>query len=137
MQWVGGAWWELALAPGWVAQDDPECLTLTKSEHGAFQLSAAVKSQGTIQQEELREFHQSRIPAQSKLQPMTYGSFQGFFTNYIEDEAIWYKYWLANGSLLVFATYTGTEAAWMAEKNDIQEMLGSLRLRQDQNALPA
>jgi hypothetical protein len=138
MPWVGGTWWELSLAQGWAAQDDPECLSLTKSDDGgAFQLSAAVKSQGPIQQEEIKEFYQSRVPTQSKLQQASFGSFQGFVAHYIEDEAIWYKFWLANGSLLVFATYNGTEDAWMAEKDDIYAMLGSLRLRQDQNALPA
>jgi len=137
MRWVGGTKWELYLAQGWAAQDDPECLTLTKSEQGAFQLSSAVKTAGSIELDELREFHQSRIPAQSKLQAISFGSFQGLYTNFVEDDAVWHKYWLANASLLVFATYTGTEEAWIAEKNDVQKMLGSLRLRQDQNALPA
>ena len=137
MPWVGGTWWELSLAQGWTAQDDPDCLLLTKSEDGAFQLSSAVKSEGTIQQVEIKEFYQSCAPAQSKLQQVSFGSFQGFVTHYIEDEAIWYKFWLASGSLLVFATYNGTEAAWMVEKADVYTMLGSLRLRQDQNALPA
>ena len=136
MRWVGGTWWELPLLPGWSAKDDPECLSITKSEEGTLQLSAAVKSAGTVTMEELREFYGSRIPENAEFVEASMGSFRGFATSYKEDNTYWQKLWLANGSLLVFVTYNGTESSWQSEKVEVLEMLASLRLRPTQNQVP-
>jgi hypothetical protein len=65
------------------------------------------------------------------------GSFRGYATSYKEDYTYWQKLWLANGSLLVFVTYNGTESAWQSEKAEVLEMLASLRLKAAQNQVPA
>ena len=137
MDWVGGTWWELPLLPGWSAKDDPECLSITKSEEGALQLSAAVKSAGVATMEELREFCGSSVPKNAEIVEASMGSFHGFVAGYKEDDTYWQKLWLANGGLLVFVTYNGTKNAWQAEKAEVMTMLASLRLKPAQNELPA
>ena len=48
--------WTLELAPEWKVTQDPECLTITRSDEGELQISRAEKKTGRITGEELLEF---------------------------------------------------------------------------------
>jgi hypothetical protein len=127
--WVGGTWWELKLAPGWRSHDDPECLTVTKSSDGAFQLSAALKSGGVIAAEEIADVYRETIPPGAAFDTASFGAFAGYSSHYVDGDAHWHKFWLCHGSLLVFATYNGTAEAWRSEGEEVRGMLNSLRMR--------
>src|SRR5262245_2707476 len=129
--WVGRGWWELKLARGWQAQDDPECLTVTKSSDGALQLGGALKSGGgLVSPAEIHDFYRSSVPSGARFDPTTFGSFRGFRTHFAEDGICWHKFWLYHGSLLLFVTYNGTADAWRAESEEVFAMLRSLRTRE-------
>lgn len=129
MTWVGSTWWELELAEGWRTQDDPECLTVTRSAEGALQLSAAVKSAGLVSPAEIHDFYRPTVPSGAPFDPASFGSFTGFRTHFVEDGVHWHKFWLCHGSLLIFVTYNGTPESWRLEKDEVFAMLRSLRIR--------
>jgi hypothetical protein len=137
MNWIGRTWWELKLLTGWNASDDPECLTITRSDQGALQLSGSVKKAGAIEQSELEEFCRAAIPHEAMAEPFDSGQFRGFTVQYFEDEVLWQKYWIACDNLMIYATYNGTPSAWEHEKMEVMAMLKSLRPIQSANALPA
>jgi hypothetical protein len=137
MNWVGRTWWELQLCAGWNTSDDPECLTITRSAEGAFQLSGAIKTAGTIELSELEEFYSAEVPREAILTSFDSGQFQGFTAEYFEDGALWRKYWLARDNLMIFATYNGTLSAWERERMEVIAMLRSLRPIQSANTLLA
>ena len=137
MEYVGGTWWELQLLDGWCATEHPECLTLTRSEHGAFQLSAAVKTRGAILPDEVEAQSRKGTPETSKAVPFEAGKFIGFTAGYEEDETHWQRFWLAHGNVLVFATYNGSPECWRAEQPGVYAMLATLRPRASANARPA
>ena len=138
MQWIGRNLWEIAVAPGWSAKQDDECLTLVKSDEGALQVSSATKKCGLISQEEIRDFYEPRVVERgSTLQEYSTGAFLGFTASSLRNGCHWQEYWLAQGSLLLFVTYNGTPAAWRAEGNAVKEMLTSLRIQAPENELPA
>ena len=137
MEYVGGPWWELQLLDGWLVTEHPECLTLTRSAHGAFQLSSAVKTQGTILPSEVEAQARKGTPETARSMPFEAGEFFGFTSGCEEGDTHWQRFWLAHRNILVFATYNGSPAAWRSEQPAVLAMLATLRLRAPANALPA
>ena len=137
MTWVGRTWWELELLPGWEARHDAECLTITRSDDSALQLSGAVKSIGDILIEELEQMRVEQTPPGSKGSPFTAGVFRGVNAGYARDGWQCQGFWLAYGNLLVYATYTGIPSAWEIERSNILAMLNSLRVIPSANGKPS
>lgn len=137
MNWVGGTWWELQLQPEWEVRDDPECLAITRSNGGAFQLSAAVKTAGAIVMAELESMRARETPDNATHSRFTAREFCGLSASYMEDDTLWQQFWLAHGNLMVFATYNGLPSDWDRESSDVIAMLESLRLKSTANVIPS
>lgn len=137
MNWVGGTWWELQLQPDWEAEDNPECLSITRSNGGAFQLSAAVKTAGAIVMDELEGMRARETLNNATHSHFTAREFWGVNARYMEDETLWQKFWLAHGNLMIFATYNGLLSHWDRESADVIAMLESLRLKSTANVIPS
>lgn len=134
---VGGTWWELSVAERWTALEDRDCVTLTHSANGAFQLSAAVKGGGSVLPTEVEEKCRAGAPSGATTSSYLAGPFRGFTAAYVEDSVHWQKFWLAHGNLMVFATYNGRPSAWLSERMAVHAMLATLRSRSVANVLPA
>ena len=122
-------WWSVALADGWEVTQHPECVTLTLHHSGgAFQVSAARKSDGPVEQDELLEIASGSYPLQSAPQRICFGDFAGYSTAFLEDGSYWRKFWLADGSVMIFATYNGPVGRRLLEEPQVLGMLETLRL---------
>jgi hypothetical protein len=115
------------LIDGWNARYDPECITITPFDNqAAFQLSAMVKKDGFVSDGEVRR--QARtdkgLPSET-----VFGQFKGLFVVYAEGDTVWRRYWIAKGSVLVFATYNGAPSSWEKHKGDVESMLATLEER--------
>ncbi|OGB21032.1 MAG: hypothetical protein A3I66_18800 [Burkholderiales bacterium RIFCSPLOWO2_02_FULL_57_36] len=117
---------ELDVLPQWDSSQDEECLTLTRSDEGAFQLSAFVKREGVVGLAEIRSFYQKENP-KAELVPATAGEFSGYMVSFEDGEAKWSKYWIAAENVLVLATYNGPTGAYLREMPDVYAMLSTLR----------
>jgi len=137
MTWVGRTWWELQLLPGWEAIDSAECLTITRSADGAFQLSGAVKTASAILMSELEDMRQKEVASHAEHTILNTGQFQGVAASYIEEGTLWKKFWLAHGNLMVYATYNGFPTTWALESTDVMAMLNSIRVISTANVIPA
>ena len=122
---VGGEWWSLDLAPGWSAQDDAECLTIT-SDRGAFQLSAARRPESPPTAGEVEEWARQGSAAFGTPSPVHFGTFRGFAVSYSDAGTMWHRYWLNHGRLMVFATYAATTASANG-LGEVEKMLGTLQ----------
>jgi hypothetical protein len=111
----------------WAVRDEPDCLTLSRSNDGAFQLSSARRSNGAIDHDELRRFYEPTVPANGRFEPYATRTFSGFVATWEAEEVLWRKYWLACGQILVFATYIGSESAWSRDNLDVERMLDTLK----------
>jgi hypothetical protein len=124
---VGTAWWSLEPRAGWSAADDPECLTLTRSDQGAFQLSAARRPEGAAELAELRHAAERERDLMGSPFPVVVGGFHGFSVSYSRDGVFWRRWWLARGRLWIFATYNGAPSARVLEEPEVEGMLATLR----------
>jgi hypothetical protein len=137
MRYVGGVWWEIQLTDGWEADEHPDCLSITRPDGGgAFQVSAAVKTVGAIQPVEVEQQSRQGTPEGAVPKAFIAGSFSGLGVGYVEEDTHWQRFWLADGNVLIFATYNGLPEAWESERVDVYAMLASLRLRSASNGLP-
>lgn len=99
--WPG---WSLEVSDSWVATDDSDCLTLERSDRGAFQLSSARKRTGNVLPEELLQFAED---GWGNPTPAKYSSFDGVVFDYTEDAIRWRRWFLRADATLLFATYNG------------------------------
>jgi hypothetical protein len=130
MMRFASTWWEIELTLGWTAESKEECVTITKSsEGGALQLSAYRKKDGAITREDLLDVSECDDEMQCHLQEKTWGEFAGFQLVCSEDDTFWRKWWLANGQTLLFVTYNCELANKDSEKQEISEMVGTLKAR--------
>jgi len=125
---VGRDWFSLELSAGWKAEQHTECVTLTTSpDGGSFQLSAARKEASPINRAEVREMASHDATLMGKAFPVAMSSFKGLSVRYQHEGAFWRRFWLAQGHLLVFATYNGPPESSVAEEPAVEAMLGTLR----------
>jgi hypothetical protein len=124
---IGREWWSLEAKPGWSVVQDPECLTLTKSDQGAFQISAARRPDTPASLEELRKAAEREAGVMGKPIPVALGGFRGFSVSYEKEGTFWRRYWISKGRLWVFATYNGSPRVRSAEEPEVEEMLATLR----------
>jgi len=124
---VGTSWWSLEPEPGWSAVDAPECLTLTKSDLGAFQISAARKAEAPATLEELRRAAERQSDVMGNPFPAVFGGFRGYSVSYTSEGSFWRRYWLARDRLWIFATYNGSPDVRSSEEPEVEKMLASLR----------
>jgi hypothetical protein len=119
--------WSIDLAKGWSAEDEEECVTITKSStSGALQISAYKKSEGRISRKELLELTECDEETQSHLRDSTCGQFSGYQLVFSEDDTFWRKWWLSHGRTLLFVTYNCDLAKKDIEKSQISQMVDSL-----------
>jgi hypothetical protein len=125
---VGRDWFSLELRAGWKAEQHPECITLTASPAGgSFQLSAARKEASPVNRAEVRQMASHDSKLMGKAFPVAMSTFKGLSVRYQHEGAFWRRFWLAQGHLLVFATYNGPPEFRATEEPAVEAMLGTLR----------
>lgn len=85
---------------------------------------------------ELEGMRVREIPDNATRSRFTAREFCGLNASYMEDDTLWQKFWLAHGSLMVFATYNGLPSDWDRERSDVIAMLESLRIKSTVNVIP-
>ena len=113
--------------PEWEVAQDPECVTITRSDEGALQISSAEKATGPIVDEDLLEFVDD--PSWGTPVPAEFGMYSGYGVAYSEGGDVCRRYWVSNGNRLLFITYFGSPEANASEEQDVNGMLSSLRTR--------
>jgi hypothetical protein len=125
---VSRDWFSLEPEAGWLAEQHPECITLTASpEGGSFQLSAARKEASPIALAEVREMASHNQSFMGEAFPVVIGGFKGLSVRYQHEGSFWRRFWLAQGHLFIFATYNGPPEYCAAEESAIEAMLSTLR----------
>jgi hypothetical protein len=119
-------WWSAHLPKDWHAEEDSECVTLSRNGFpSALQLSAARKENTLITDDELRDFAGSRLSTESASKANT-GAFSGFYAERTEDGVFWREWWLRAGHLMIFASYNIVDELKDSEKEAVDAIIRSL-----------
>jgi len=93
--------WALELPDGWTGRDEGDCHTfLPSGSHGAFQISAYLKEEDPVSDDDLLEFAEG-VPTRKVI----VGDFTGICTRFSADDIYWIKWWFRSGHTMIHATY--------------------------------
>src|ERR1051325_7728488 len=100
------AWWSVHLPDDWQSSEEPECVTLYRSQRrGSLQISAARKQEETVTDRDLQNFAEELIDSNLALEKVSYSTFSGFSVSYSRDARFWKEWWLRSGTLMLYLTY--------------------------------
>ena len=124
------SWWSIELFPGWRAQQDDACTTISSETGvGALQISAYEHEGQPVTAQDLYELSEGQYPADAKANEGIFGQFKGLCVSFSANENYWRKWWLANHSLLLFVTYNCDVADRTREIESIEQMIATLKRR--------
>jgi hypothetical protein len=111
----------------WRVTEHPECITLERGSEGALQLSSATKKTGVVSNEELVAHAESQNDGWGEAASTTCGQFDGVLFQYTDNGMQCSRWFLKNGSTLLFVTYFGSTRAQLLEYPEVQKILTTLR----------
>jgi hypothetical protein len=122
------SWWSIAVAEGWHAQEDVECITIVASPpRGALQISAARKEVDVVDSE-LSEFYLETIPETAEPELVTINRWRGHRFQYSIGDLSWRIWYLFQANTLVMATFITEAGARNGEFLQVERMITSLRI---------
>jgi hypothetical protein len=124
---IGWSGWSVDVDEGWKITDHPECLTLERSADAALQLSSARKTSGEVTDADLQDFVIEQVHEWGVAAPAQCGEFSGIVVHYSEEGSLWSRWFLRNGTTLLFATYNGTPETAARESDLVSRVLASAR----------
>ncbi len=122
--------WTLELAPGWAAEAEESCVTITHPDGvGALQVSAHTRRGRALSREDVLEAAELEPEALAHIAEQDWGDFHGFQLIFSDGETFWRRWWLARGRVLLFVTYNCDQTHEDEELPAVNAMVGSLRAR--------
>ncbi len=124
-------WWSMALPPEWWAEsEDDSILVGDRDDVGALEFSTLHKESGQFDQEELRGIAEAESEHPQKWTRLVSGEFEGVRSSYVEEGAAIREWYLANGALLLFITYSCDEDNGGMDDAAVDEILNTLMIVQ-------
>lgn len=97
---------------------------------GELQISAVLHDE-PLGYEDLEEIAAEDIQGGARTEKTRCGDFSGFLFDYDVDEEYWCEWYLANGPVMLFITYTCPTEEEDQEMADIELIMGTLKAAQD------
>ena len=132
---LSGLSWRVVLPPGWRSEPNEACHAAVPDHGvGALQFSSARKGDQAVTEADLLEFAQDDLEGRQSGE-VTSGDFTGITVEFTSEGVYWRKWWLRNGSVLLFVTYNCVAGEEGSEATAIDMILGSLRELHDKSEL--
>ena len=124
-------WWSLAVPPEWWAESEEESILVGDHDDvGCIEISTLHKDSGEFDNETLQQ-----IAAEDADQPVdwsgvTLGDFVGICGSYTVEGAAIREWYLANGAMMLFITYSCDEENRGMDDAAVDEILDTLLVAQ-------
>lgn len=123
-----GASWTVVLPLAWQGTHEEECDSIFNEDGvGVLQLSA-YKKPSQVSEQDLEDFATEHIEAGAKTKFVEYGEFSGLTLSFCIDNEYWRYWYLRVGSLALLVTYNCDAEDQNVEVQQVNAILGSLRL---------
>lgn len=121
-------WWSIELLPGWYAEREDGCTTISSEEGlGALQVSAYHHDGEPVSGKDLSEASKGEYPESLSVLDHRLGTFTGLHVSFSENGTYWRKWWLRKDSLLLFVTYNCSVENQIAEYAAVNQMVATLK----------
>ena len=120
-------WWTLALPPEWWAEsEDDSILIADRDEVGCIEISTLHKEEGEFSEEDLQEIAESGGDPSEQWRAVALGDFKGLAAQFVEEEAAIREWYVANGPVLLFITYSCDGENQGMDDASVDEILDTL-----------
>ncbi len=100
-------WWTLALPPEWWADSEEDSILIgDRDDVGCIEVSTLHKEQGEFSRQELEDIASAEVEQAVAWQPAALGEFSGLCGSFMEDDVAIREWYVANGAMLLFITYS-------------------------------
>ncbi|MDG2274004.1 MAG: hypothetical protein P8L39_17035 [Halioglobus sp.] len=122
-------WWTLALPPEWWADsEDDSILVGDHDDVGCIEISTLHKEQGHFDRDAVLAIAQEESEHPLQWSSATLGEFSGLNSSYVEEEAAVREWYVSNGAVLLFITYSCEEENRGMDDAAVDEILDTLML---------
>jgi hypothetical protein len=119
-------WWTLALPPEWWANAEEDSILIgDRDDVGCIEISSLHKDAGEFDAAAVRTIAQEESDSRDWRQ-VTLGEFTGFNCAYVEEGAAIREWYVFNGALLLFITYSCDEENRGMDDAAVDELLDTL-----------
>jgi hypothetical protein len=120
-------WWSLALPPEWWADSEEDSILIgDRDDVGCIEISTLHKDDGAFDPQTVQEIALAESEQSLDWQRATAGDFAGVAASYVEEGAAIREWYVANGAMLLFITYSCEEENRGMDDAAVNELLDTL-----------
>jgi hypothetical protein len=125
-------WWTLALPPEWWADSEEDSILVgDQDDVGCIEISTLHKDEGVFEPELVQSIAQTESEQPLAWKPVTLGEFAGVASSYVQEETAVREWYVSNGALLLFITYSCAEENRGMDDAAVDELLDTLMVLGD------
>ena len=122
-------WWSLALPPEWWADSEEDSILVgDRDDVGCIEISTLHKEEGDFDRGSVTAIAQEESEQVLQWQPATLGEFSGVSSRCVEEDAAVREWYVSNGALLLFITYSCDKENGGMDDAAVDEILDTLML---------
>lgn len=122
-------WWTLAVPPEWWADTEEDSILVgDRDDVGCIEISTLHKEEGNFGPAELRAVAVGEPGEEWVWQEVTLGDFNGLRSAYVEEGTAIREWYVANGAMLLFITYSCDQDNRGMDDAAVDELLDTLQL---------
>jgi len=120
-------WWTMAVPPEWWAEAEEDSILVgDRDDVGCIEFSTLHKEAGEFDQAELEAIARAEAEQEMSWDAVKLGEFSGVRSAFHDDGAAIREWYVANGSMLLFITYSCDEDNAGMDDSAVDELLDTL-----------
>jgi hypothetical protein len=120
-------WWTLALPPEWWADSQDDSILIgDRDDVGCIEISTLHKEEGDFSPDDVEEIAAVGSVAGSTWQAVALGDFKGLSGEFVEEDAAIREWYVANGPVMLFITYSCDIENQGMDDASVDELLDTL-----------
>lgn len=124
-------WWSLVVPPEWWAESEEDSILVGDQDGvGCIEISTLHKEEGEFEPQTLQEIASAEAEQVVPWRDVTLGEFDGVQSQFLEDETAIREWYVANGSMMLFITYSCEEENGGMDDAAVDEILDTLLVAQ-------
>ena len=125
-------WWSMALPPEWWADSEEDSILVgDRDDVGCIEISTLHKDEGAFDSVSVQAIALSESEQPVNWQPVTLGELTGVVCQYVEDGTAVREWYVFNGGLMLFITYSCDLENRGMDDAAVDELLDTLMLLGD------
>ena len=125
-------WWTLAIPPEWWADSEEDSILVgDRDDVGCIEISTLHKEEGEFDQQSVQAIAHSESEQPLKWRPLGLGDFSGVGGDYVEEGTAVREWYVANGAVLLFITYSCEAENGGMDDAAVDELLDTLMICQN------